>query len=79
MDAFEIVIKEDVFKITRNKPENYFNVFNHTTFHIIRKNDFGVWQSLQHRFGKEIIPIQEIGAEIDRYYAPLGHGAANFG
>jgi len=80
MDAFEVVIKDEVFKIARTKPDNnHFNVFNHTTFHIISKNDFGVWQSLRHCFGKEILPIQEIGDEIERYYTPFSGGAANFG
>lgn len=66
MESFELNINSENYKIRRDKYLNSkFNVFNHTTFHVIRKNEYGQWQSVEHRFGKEHLPIMEIGAAID--------------
>ena len=66
MDSFELNIYNENYKIRRDKfLKTKFNVFNHTTFHVIRKNEYGQWQSVEHRFGKELLPILEIGEAID--------------
>ncbi|MDR3694440.1 hypothetical protein [Mucilaginibacter sp.] len=68
METFEVNTQNESFKVSRNNPGNSFSVFNYATFHVIKKNDFGVWREVEHRFGKENIPIDEIGDAIDRYY-----------
>ncbi|MDB5006408.1 MAG: hypothetical protein JWP45_801 [Mucilaginibacter sp.] len=69
MEIFEVKIKEDTFKISRDNPECYkFSVFNHATFHVIQKNDFGIWKDVGHRYGSEHIPIDEIGEAIENHY-----------
>lgn len=71
MKAIDIIIKDQAYRIIRNNADNcYFSVFNHTTCHIIAKNDFGIWKRVQHIFGVEIIPIEEIGGVIDSEYTP---------
>jgi hypothetical protein len=44
-----------------------FNVFNHSTFHVIERKPPGIWEIVEHRFGKEDIPLTEIGEAIDHY------------
>jgi hypothetical protein len=71
MRAIEVIIKEQTYRIIRNDADNYtFSVFNYATCHIITKNDFGIWKRVQHLFGTEIIPIDEIGDIIDNEYTP---------
>ncbi|SHN11203.1 hypothetical protein [Mucilaginibacter sp. OK098] len=71
MSAIEVIIKEQTYRIIRNDADNYtFSVFNYATCHIITKNDFGIWKRVQHLFGTEIIPIDEIGDIIDNEYTP---------
>jgi hypothetical protein len=71
MSAIEVIIKEQTYRIIRNDADNYtFSVFNYATCHIITKNDFGIWKRVQHLFGTEIIPIDEIGDIIDKEYTP---------
>jgi len=71
MEIFEVNIKNESFKISRNDSGNSFSVFNHSTFHVIKKNDFGVWRAIEHRFGRENIPVDEIGDAIDNYFSRL--------
>ncbi len=69
MESFEITIKDEIFKIVRNNNDNFtFGVFNHSTFHIIKKNYWGNWEIVEHRFGTSGIPLNEIGQAIDEYY-----------
>lgn len=69
MESFEIIIKEETFRIIRNIPDKYtFSVFNHATCHIIKKNDFGIWKAVEHRFGADSLPLDEIGEAIEKYY-----------
>ncbi|CAN5128444.1 hypothetical protein BH09BAC6_BH09BAC6_10950 [soil metagenome] len=69
METFEIIINQESFKISRKNTDNQvFNIFNHTTCHIIKKNRSGKWEKVVHRFGSDILPLKEIGEAIDRYY-----------
>jgi hypothetical protein len=79
MDIFEIVVKKESFKVILNNADHSFGVFNHSTFHVVKKNDFGVWRSIVHRFGREVVPIDEIGDAIDKHYEAMQQNAANFG
>jgi hypothetical protein len=78
METFEVNTQNESFKVSRNNPGNSFSVFNYATFHVIKKNDFGVWRQVEHRFGKESIPIDEIGDAIDIYYDRLQARSADF-
>jgi len=78
METFEINIQNESFKISRNSLGNSFSVFNHSTFHVIKKNNFGVWRYIEHRFGREDIPIDAIGDAIDSYYSMLAAPSTNF-
>ncbi|MBB3059010.1 hypothetical protein [Mucilaginibacter gotjawali] len=78
METFEVNIQNESFKVSKNTPGNSFSVFNHATFHVIKKNDFGVWRAIQHRFGKENIPIDEIGDAIDSYYDMIAGRSSGF-
>ena len=78
METFEVNIQNESFKVSKNAPGNSFSVFNHATFHVIKKNDFGVWRTIEHRFGKENIPTDAIGDAIDSYYNLLAIKAAGF-
>jgi hypothetical protein len=68
METFDLNIKNEPYKVSKNEKENSYSVFNHSTFHVIKKNDFGLWHSVEHRFGKELIPVDEIGDAIDEHY-----------
>jgi hypothetical protein len=71
MESFEIIIKKETYKITRSSSENiddFFNVFNYTMCHIIKRNAYGKWEKVKHRFGSEYLPLKEIGEAIDKYY-----------
>jgi len=71
MRAIEVIIKDQTYRIIRNDADNdTFSVFNYATCHIIAKNNFGIWKRVQHLFGTEIIPIDEIGDIIDKEYTP---------
>ena len=71
MRAIEVIIRDQTYRIIRNDADNYtFSVFNYATCHIIAKNNFGIWKRVQHLFGTEIIPIDEIGDIIDKEYTP---------
>lgn len=72
MESFEIIINNENFKIIRNKPEGKtFSVFNYATCHIIKKNDLGEWKTVEHRFGADNLPLNDIGDAIDRHYNTL--------
>jgi hypothetical protein len=69
MEAFEVVIKQETYRVIRNSGDNYtFSVFNYATCHVIGKNDFGVWKTVEHRFGAENLPLDEIGDAIEMHY-----------
>jgi hypothetical protein len=72
MEAFEIIVKKQSYKVIRNSnhPE-LFNVFNHAIYYIIKKNSFGIWEKVDHRFGPDDFPVDEIGDQIDKYYEYL--------
>lgn len=69
MESFDLSIKEETFRVIRNNADNYsFSVFNYATCHIIEKNNSGVWKAVQHRFGRDSLPLNEIGEGIEKYY-----------
>jgi hypothetical protein len=69
MESIEILIKDETFRIIRNSDDNNtFSVFNYATCHIIKKNDFGIWKAVEHRFGTDTLPLDEIGDAIDKHY-----------
>jgi hypothetical protein len=75
METFEVIVKERSYKIIRDHyHRELFNVFNHTTYYIIKKFESGSWVSVEHRFGLSGLPIDEIGDEIDKYYDYLAYG-----
>lgn len=78
METFEVNIQNEPFKVSKNDTGNSFSVFNHATFHVIKKNDFGVWRSIEHRFGKENIPADAIGDAIDSYYSMIAARSSGF-
>jgi len=72
MNTFEINIKDETFRIMLNSVhKSCFNVFNYSTFHIITKKSPGDWQVVEHRFGKEDIPLGKIGEAIERHLGNL--------
>jgi len=72
MDSFEVIIKEETYKIIRTTTDDYtFSVFNYATCHIIRKNDFGIWKEVEHRFGADSLPLEDIGDAIEKHYSQL--------
>jgi hypothetical protein len=69
MEAFEIIVKKQSYKVIRNSDHlELFNVFNHAIYYIIKKNTFGVWEKVDHRFGPDDFAIDEVGDQIDKYY-----------
>jgi len=71
MSAIEVIVRDQTFRIIRNSADSFtFSVFNYATCHIIAKNDIGIWKRVQHLFGTEIIPIDEIGKIIDNQLTP---------
>lgn len=77
MSAIEVNVRDQTFRIIRNSADSFtFSVFNYATCHIITKNDFGIWKRVQHLFGTEIIPIDEIGDIIDNQLTPWPHDEA---
>jgi hypothetical protein len=70
MEYFEINIKDETYKIIPNNPYNYsFSVFNYATCHTIERNSSGMWKDVEHRFGMEDIPLNELGEAIDKHYS----------
>jgi hypothetical protein len=70
MESFEIIIKEETYTIARDSSDKCsFIVFNHATCHILKKNENGFWEAVQHRFGAEHLPLNEIGHAIDSHYS----------
>ena len=68
MVTFEIKIAADTYRIMPFKNDrNCYNVFNYATFHVIKRTGPGKWQTIEHRFGREDIPLNEIGDAIDRH------------
>jgi hypothetical protein len=66
MESFEIIGNQEKYKIVRFTAfETVFSVFNYSTCHIIKKNETGKWIAIEHRFGREHIPLNEIGQVID--------------
>jgi hypothetical protein len=78
MDTFEVIIKEESYRIIRNGTDNYtYNVFNYATCYIIKKNDFGIWKEVEHRFGADGLPIDEIGEAIEKHYQLMEINSGN--
>jgi hypothetical protein len=78
MDTFEIIIKEESYRVIRSGIGVYtFNVFNYATCHIIQKNDFGIWKEVEHRFGADSLPIDEIGEAIEKHYQLTAANSGN--
>jgi hypothetical protein len=72
MEYFEIKIKDDTYKIIPNDSfKCSFSVFNYATCHTIESNSSGSWKDIEHRFGVEGIPLNELGEAIDRHYSLL--------
>jgi hypothetical protein len=77
MEAFEILVKKQSYKVIRDSHHHeLFNVFNHAIYYIVKKNRFGIWEKIEHRFGPDEFPIDEIGEQIDQYYDYLAYGSA---
>jgi hypothetical protein len=74
MDAFEIIVEDQQYKVIPATRSGSFNVFNHATFFIIRKNDLSSWEKVEHRFGSDGLPISLVGDAIDSYYIRRGAG-----
>jgi len=69
MESFEVIIKNETYRIIRDSPGNcIFSVFNYATCHIIQRNDFGIWKKVEHRFGADNLPIDDIGEAIENHY-----------
>ena len=65
-----------MFRVTRSLPGIYhFSVFNHTTCHTIKKTESGVWVAVEHRFGRDNLPLVEIGNAIDAHYHEMTWGS----
>ncbi len=78
MDSIEIIINKETFRIIRDNSDNHtFSVFNYATCHIIKKNTFGIWKTVEHRFGTDSLPLDEIGEAIDKHYTSLQVSEAN--
>lgn len=76
MEAFEIIVKNNSYKVIRDAYHSeLFNVFNHSIYCIIKKNSFGAWEKVEHRFGGGDFPIELIGNQIDQYYDYLAYGS----
>jgi hypothetical protein len=74
----EIIIKEEAFRVIRSSSDNNtFSVFNYATYHIIKKNNFGIWKTVEHRFGTDSLPLDEIGEAIDKHYTASQVSVAN--
>jgi hypothetical protein len=72
MEYFEIKIKDESYKVIPNDPYNCsFSVFNYATCHVIERNNSGLWKDVEHRFGVEDIPLNELGEAIDMHYNAL--------
>jgi hypothetical protein len=68
-EAFEVIVKNNSYKVIRDSNHNeLFNVFNHAVYYIIKKNGFGIWEKVEHRFGPDEFPLDDIGDQIDKYY-----------
>jgi len=75
METFEIVVKDQAYKVIRDDHHReLFSVFNHTTFFVIKRNDFGGRETVEHRFGWHGLQITGAGNEIDKYYDYLAFG-----
>lgn len=72
MESFEIIIKKETYKIIRSSSDNnddFFSVFNYATCHVIKRNVYGKWEPVKHRFGMEYLPLKEVGEAIDKHYS----------
>jgi len=76
METFEVIVKKQSYKVIRDDLHHeLFNVFNHAIYYIVKKNSFGIWEKIEHRFGPAEFPIDEIGDQIDKYYDYLAYGS----
>ena len=76
METFEVIVKDQPYKVIRDNTNfELFNVFNHAIYYIIKKNNFGVWEKVEHRFGPGEFPVDAVGDQIDRYYDYLAYGS----
>ena len=72
MKSFEVIVNAERFVLKPSDTEQFtYSLFNHATCHIIKKNSFGIWQSIEHRFGTDKIPLEEIGIAIDKFYSQV--------
>jgi len=73
MQSFEVIVNRETYKIIQNNPDDSdtFSVINYTMCHIVKRNISGKWEPVEHRFGTEDLPLQEIGDAIDRYFNTL--------
>lgn len=66
MESFELAVNQKTYKIIRaTTGKATYNVFNHSSFHIITKTSFRGWEVIEHRFGDHQIPLQQIGKGIE--------------
>jgi hypothetical protein len=71
MDSFEIIVKKETYKIIRSSLDDndVFIVFNYAMCHVIKQNADGKWEAVEHRFGKDQLPVKEIGKAIDIHFS----------
>ena len=76
MEAFEIIVKNNSYKVIRDADnKEFYSVFNHSVYYLIRKNNFGSWEMAEHRFGNGELSVTEVGSQIDNYYDYLAYSA----
>jgi hypothetical protein len=72
MESFEVIVNAETYRIICNNPDNCtFSVFNYATCHVIKRNEAGIWNAVEHRFGTDNLPLKEIGKAIDKYHKLL--------
>jgi hypothetical protein len=73
MESFEIIVKKQSYKVIRDVNDlELFNVFNHASRYIVKKNSFGIWEQVEHRFGAEGLSIDDVGDAITITLWPAG-------
>lgn len=76
MESFEIIVKNNSYKVIRDSSNGQlYSVFNHTVYYVIHKNNLGVWEAVEHRFGDGELSVAEVGAQIDGYHDYLAYSA----
>lgn len=68
MKSFELQVNQKTYKIIKLlTAKATYSVFNYSSFYTIAKIDTDRWEVVEHRFGDQEIPLQQIGQGIDNY------------